>query len=185
MEVEEAGMADVLSDSAVRNMLTRLNGALRDEGFTTSWSRPFWQWVRGESVGTEPDGKGLKRELFVADLPIPKVAPFDFTEVRVAYFLGRIRFSLTVYFREVIERAFAADEFEAIYDTHDRLWIAALDEYFTGVADRYGLKWDLEGDDMIEDSLYGDFDPAATDRILSVLMDIRSLDTREGPETRG
>lgn len=168
-------MADELSGQAVHDILTRLDSALRDEGFTTSWTRPFWKWVRGPSGRAEPEPVGLYRELYVAGLSIRKVAPFDFVEAKVSHLSGRVRFSLTMYFRHVMESAFTEEDFEAVYKTHDRQWIAALDEYFTDLEDRYGLQWDLEGDDMIEDSLYGDFQPGDADKIVSLLGDIRSL----------
>ncbi len=171
-------MTDELSGQAVHDFLTRLDGALRGEGFTTSWARPFWKWVRGPSGRPEPEPTGLRQELFVADLPMQKVAPFDFSEVRVMHLLGRIRFSLTVYFRDAIEKTFSPEDYDAVFETHDRFWIVWLNEYFSDLEERYGLQWDLEGDDMIEDSLYGDFRPEEADRIVSLLGDIRSLSAR-------
>jgi hypothetical protein len=58
----------------------------------------------------------------------------------------------------------------------DRSWFPSLADYFQELQDSFSLKWDVEYDSCIEDSLYGHFPLDDSGAIISLLRALRKGD---------
>jgi hypothetical protein len=159
-----------LSNKERVELLLGLKADLEKEGFRVSWSNPFFD-SGGQFSEAQPFSEGT--QIYVSNLPVPKIAPFDVVTALISVELDFLYFSLCVYFRDVMEPAIEADEIHEIYDRHDRSWFPSLADYLLEVQESFSLKWDVEYDSCIEDSLYGHFPLDGPAEIISLLRALR------------
>jgi hypothetical protein len=154
-------------------LLLRLKADLEKEGFRVSWSNPFFDSGRQYSEA-KPFSEGM--QIYVSNLPVPKLAPYDVIAVLISVEQDYLYFSLNVYFRDVMEPVIEIHEIEEIYDRHDGSWFPTLVAYFQEIQEAFSLKWDVEHDSHIEDSLYGDFPLDDPGVLISLLRALRERD---------
>jgi hypothetical protein len=159
-----------LSSKARVELLLGLKADLEKEGFRVSWSNPFFD-SGGQFSEAQPFSEGT--HIYVSNLPVPKLAPFDVVTALISVERDSLYFSLCVYFRDVMEPAIEADEIHEIYDRHDGSWFPSLVAYFQEIQEAFSLKWDVEHDSHIEDSLYGDFPLGDAGQIISLMRALR------------
>jgi hypothetical protein len=147
-------------------LLLGLKADLEKEGFRVSWHNPFF-----EEDGRVSDAPPLAEStrFYVSGLPVPRIAPFDVVTALISVEQDFLYFSLCFYFRDVMEPAIEVHEIEEIYDRHDGSWFPSLVVYCQEVQESYSLKWDVEYDSCIEDSLYGHFPLDGAGRIISLM----------------
>ena len=151
-------------------LLLGLKADLEKEGFRVSWSNPFFD-SGGQFSEAQPFSEGT--QIYVSNLPVPKIAPFDVVTALISVERDFLYFSLCVYFRDVMEPAIEAHEIHEIYDRHDGSWFPSLVDYFREIQEPFSLKWDVEYDSCIEDSLYGHFPLDDPGVIISLLRALR------------
>lgn len=151
-------------------LLLGLKADLEKEGFRVSWSNPFFE-LDGRSKEAQPFSEGP--QIYVSNLPVPKIAPFDVVTALIRVEWDFLYFSLCFYFRDVLEPAIEAEDIQEIYDRHDSSWFPSLVDYFWEIQTSYSLKWDVEYDSCIEDSLYGHFPLDSPAEIISLMRTLR------------
>ncbi|MCX5814420.1 MAG: hypothetical protein NT178_18045 [Proteobacteria bacterium] len=135
---------------------TEIKRALEERGFVTTWSDPFFDWIRKSNANSSELPEKPQR-FFITDPPVPKVAPFDIATIRIDTSNDSIYFALTFYFSSVMEPCLGPEDFHEVFHKHDTYWIVKLEEYFSEIEHRFKLKWNIEYDSTIEDTLYGLF----------------------------
>jgi len=81
-------------------------------------------------------------------------------------------FSLSFHFNNVMDEAMEAHEIDAIWDLHDSKWFPVLAGYLREIQEAYCLRWDIEHNDCIIDTLYGLFPLPDLERLLSLMRDV-------------
>ncbi len=160
-----------LSKTDKMELLLGLKADLEKEGFRVSWRNPFFE-ENGQPSNAKPFSEGM--QIYVANLPVPEIAPCDVVTALISVERDFLYFSLCVYFCRVMEEAVEAPDIHEIYDHHDGTWFPALVDYFQEVQEHYSLQWDVEYDSCIEDSLYGNFPLDGSEEIISMLRALLS-----------
>ncbi|MBI2486199.1 MAG: hypothetical protein HYW01_04420 [Deltaproteobacteria bacterium] len=94
----------------------------------------------------------------VEDLPIPKIVPFDTTKLTISVDEYHIYFAIVFSFIKVLEDLIEAEEINKVYGDLHNEWFAKLVSYLRPIDPTGKLKWDIEYDIDIQDSLYANFD---------------------------
>lgn len=154
-------------------IISNIKAALEKAGFETKWRSPFWEWVHPECRGNDDIERHDGSRLYVAGLPVPAGIPFDLAEVEISIHDNRLYFSFTLYFYAVLKDAIEVEDFRKIHEQHDLEWFPSLRIFYLDVASRFGLQWDIEYDESIEDSLCRYF---RTDEWHKVIDLVQTLD---------
>jgi hypothetical protein len=149
-------------------LLMKMKRSLDEKGFVTTWSDPFFDWVH-KSKANLSDPLENPDQFFVSDSLVPKIAPFDIATIRIDTSDDSIYFAFTFYFFSVMEPCLKAEDFHAVCSKHDRDWIVKLEEHFSEIENRFKLKWDVEYDSTIEDTIYGRFPFDQAGKIVEIL----------------
>jgi len=128
------------------------------------WLNPDWKWNNETNQ---------KNTIYISNIPLPPVPHLDFAEARISVNNDHIYFELTYYFHKVLEGAIEAGEIRKIHERHDSEWFPKLQEYLLDVSTRFSLKWDVEYDESIEDSLWGHFTLESVDQVVVIMEAIR------------
>jgi len=110
--------------------------------------------------------------MYIVDIEIPKVAPFDMLSIEIRVMDERFYFALIIYFHSVMEGLLEAEEFNEIFSKHDELWMPQLVSLLQPVEWDFSFKWDTEYDETIEDTLYGYFPLSDADRLIEAVRSI-------------
>lgn len=94
----------------------------------------------------------------VEDLPIPKIVPFDTTKLTISVDEYHIYFAIVFSFIKVLEDLIEAEEINKVYGDLHNEWFDKLVSYLSPIDPTGKLKWDIEYDIDIQDSLYANFD---------------------------
>lgn len=165
--------------------LLTLKERLEQAGFTTTWDAPLFKFVHPDWYFT-PDGRRKMPEkrtgdfFYVEDLPIPRLAPFDLCAAKIEKFppgfAGKpsevLRFSLSFYFIKIYDGAEEPEEIYAREFLQDQSMIKIY-EMFNDIYFEYHLEWDREYDDIIEETLYGDFPVDMMDKVIELFLAVR------------
>lgn len=128
--------------------------ALEERGFVTTWSDPFFDWIHKSNANrSEPPEK--PHRFFIADPPVPNIALFDIATAKIDTSDDSVYFAFTFYFSSVMEPCLEPEDFHVVWHKHDTEWMPKLEEYFSEIKHKFKLKWDIEYDTTIEDTLYG------------------------------
>ncbi len=152
-----------------RMLITNIQYKLEAAGFKTSWRRPFWKWIHPEWNGDNEIEPQNESTLYVSNIPIPPVPHIDFAEAKISVHDDHIYFELTYYFYKVLEGAIEAEEIRTIHEQHDSEWFPKLQEYLLDVSTRFSLKWDIEYDESIEDSLWGNLTAESSGQLTEII----------------
>lgn len=163
------------SEKTRKEVIFKLKEDLEKEGFETSWQDPFFVWIQGEPLQRELSNYDAGDKFYIYNLQFPKVAPFDTATITIHADSQFISFAMTFYFCTVLENLLEADEFSEIFDRHDNDWFLKLTDYFRDIADRFPLQWDIEYDEFIEDSLWGNFPFESSNDIISLMRGIKKF----------
>lgn len=113
--------------------------------------------------------------LYVSNIPLPPVQHLDFAEARISVNNDHINFELTYYFNKVLEGAIEAGEIRKIHGQHDSEWFPKLQGCLLDISTRFSLKWDVEYDESVEDSLWGNFPTESADQITEIIKTVKQL----------
>src|SRR3970040_3141203 len=94
----------------------------------------------------------------VEDLPILKIVPFDIANLIISVQEYHIYFAIIIKFIKVLEDLIEAEEINSVCDLHNDKWFIELTSYFSNIDPSAKLKWDVEYDIDIEDTMYGFLD---------------------------
>ena len=148
--------------------------ALEEKGFITTWSNPLFDWIRKSNANlSEPPEKPY--QFFIANPPVPKIAPFDIATIRIDTSHNSIYFAFTFYFSSVMEPCLEPEDFRKVLHKHDTDWIVKLEEHFSGIEHRFKLKWATEYDSTIEDTLYGWFHSDQAGKVIDIMGVVREI----------
>ena len=150
-------------------VLKDIKDALNNQGFRTTWNDPFMEWLHPEWYVNKKRGTEDYTKLYIYDLPVPKITPFDFTSATVSVGDDCIHFDLTIYYCKVMENVVDGD----VYDEHDTNWAPKIATYFEDIAMKYSLAWDIERDEYIEYTLWRSFPIDASDKVLLLMRIVR------------
>jgi len=129
--------ADNFSLSERKKLALKLKEELERNGFKTNWSD--------------------ETELQVENLPIPKIVPFDTAKLTIWVDEYYIYFAIVIKFIKVLEDCIEVEEIEKVCELHND-WSAELSYYLSSIDPSAKLKWDVEYDVDIEDTMYGFLD---------------------------
>ena len=132
--------ADNFSPPERKELALKIKEELEKEGFNTIWSD--------------------ETTIQVEDLPIPKIVPFDIANLNVSVQEYHIYFAIIIKFIKVLEDLIEAEEINKVCDLHNDKWLIELTSYLSSIDPFAKLKWDVEYDIDIEDTMYGFFDTA-------------------------
>jgi hypothetical protein len=152
-------------------MLDLMN-ILNKEGFETTQVNPFHAWINRKYLQTDSLGNADTTKIFVTDIVIPQVAPFDIAFIEIHIHRDCFYLALTICFHSVMEGLLEAAEFNEVICKHDELWMPQLVSIFQPAEMEFSLKWDTEYDVTIEDTLWGNFSLSDKDRVLEVVRSI-------------
>jgi len=158
--------------SEIPSVMLDLKISLNKEGFKTTLVNPFFAWIHPDYRTGDSQGYAAATTMYIADIEIPKVAPFDMLSIEIRAMDERFYFALTIYFHSVMEGLLEADEFNEIFVKHDELWMPQLVSLLQPVEWDFSLKWDTECDETIEDTLYGYFPLSDVDRLIEAVRSI-------------
>ena len=127
-----------LSLSERKKLAFNLKEELERDGFNTVWSD--------------------ETTIQVEDLPIPKIVPFDIANLTISVQEYNIYFAIIIKFIKVLEDLIEAEEINKVFDLHNDKWFIELTSYFSNIDPSAKLKWDVEYDIDIEDTMCGFFD---------------------------
>lgn len=144
--------ADSFSLSERKELALKLKKELEREGFKTNWS----------------DETGIQ----VEDLAIPKIVPFDKARLIIRVEEYGIYFAIEFKFIKVLEDLTEAEEINNVYEQHTE-WVNELSIYLGEIDPSAKLKWDVEYDEDIEDTLYGNFD--TIEEVIPFIHNMRKL----------
>jgi len=147
--------ADNFSLSERKKLALKLKEALERDGFNTFWS----------------DETGIQ----VEDLPIPKFVPFDIANLTISVGENYIYFAIIITFIKVLEDLIEAEEINKVCDLHNDKWFIELTSYFSSIGPSSKLKWNVEYDIDIEDTMYGYFDTIEV--VITFINNLRKLIT--------
>lgn len=155
-------------------MVCQLKQILEEAGYQTSWQVPF---ARGAAPCSNC-GPGLIHldfcRFYITGLPVSKIAPFDFVEVQIETVNSELFFAMIFHFEKVMEGLMEPEEFHAIIDQHDRAWFPKLVDCFSGIESTHNLKWDMEHDVAIEDTLYGRFELNSSSNLTRIIRTLEA-----------
>lgn len=160
--------------------ISSVKAALEDAGFETSWRRPFWTWMHPESRENDNTLFHAGSTLFVTGLPMPEGVPADLAEAEMHFYDDRFYFCFTLYFYTVLKNALEVEDFKTIHGQHDREWFPKLQECYFDAAFRFMLKWDIEYDESIEDSLYVTLEPDEAHLVTDMVRALSDSAERRG-----
>jgi len=149
-------------------MLAGLKTVLEKEGFRTSWADPRFHEVAGGGPCSQPVHGDT---LYVLDLPILRVVPFDSCNVSLRIQEDRLLFELVFLYQKELEPLVDAEPICEYFERHAAQWAPKLAAFLQVPSEKYSLRLDTEYDDHIEDSLYGWIAPSET-AVLSLLREI-------------
>ena len=90
-------MKESNQDHYLKTIALDIQRTLAGDGFLLSRTNPFFNWIRGEKITfCNPDELGLS--FYIANPPVPKMAPYDFTTAFISFEnteMGGIYFQLT------------------------------------------------------------------------------------------
>jgi len=132
--------ADSFSLLERKELALKIKSELEREGFNTSWSD--------------------ETTIQVEDLPILKIVPFDIANLIISVQEYHIYFAIIIKFIKVLEDLIEAEEINKVCDLHNDKWLIELTSYLSSIDPFAKLKWDVEYDIDIEDTMYGFFDTA-------------------------
>ena len=130
--------ADSFPLSGRKELALKLKVELERQGFKTNWY--------GET-GIQLEG-----------LQIPKIVPFDIANLIISVQEYNIYFAIIIKFIKVLEDLIEAEEINKVCDLHNDKWLIELTSYFSSIDPSAKLKWDVEYDIDIEDTMYGFLD---------------------------
>jgi hypothetical protein len=158
-----------------KSLLDTIKETLEKEGFKTCWHNPFMEWLHPDWYASRKHKNEVRDTLYICDLPVPKLTPFDVAAASIKQDSDSLHFSLSIYYSKVLEQITEAAAINDIFYQHDAFWAPKIAECLGGIAMKYGLKWDTEHDVYIEDSMWGKLQGNAAGLILSLLKDMREL----------
>ena len=141
-----------LSPSERNELTLELNGELEKMGFKTN--------MPGET------------EIQVDELAFPKIVPFDTASLLISVEEYGIYFAITFKFIKVLEDVTEAEEINEAYEQHNQ-WVTDLSIYLGEIDPDAKLKWDVEYDEDIEDTLFGTFDSA--EDVITLVQKLKDL----------
>src|SRR3990170_358525 len=139
-----------LSLSERKELALKLKEELERDGFNTLWSD--------------------ETTIQVEDLPIPKIAPFDIANLIISVQEYHIYFAIIIKFIKVLEDLIETEEINKVYDLHNE-WFDKLVSYLSPIDPPVKLKWDIEYDIDIEDTMCGYLD--TVDEVISFIHNLR------------
>ena len=154
-------------------VLNNINDALNSQGFRTTWNDPFMEWIHPDRHANKKREVADYTRLYIYDLPLPIITPFDFTSASVSIGDDCIHFALTIYYCKVLENAVDGDVINEIYAEHDEVWAFKIATYFDDIVMKYSLARDIDHDEYIEDTLWGRFPIDAPDKVLPLMRMVR------------
>jgi len=160
--------------SADQSVMLDLTKSLTDEGFKTTQVNPFFAWINQEFLSGDSPVNATTTKIYITDIAIPQVAPFDVAFIEIHLDDDRFYLALTICFHSVMEGLQEAEEFNEVISKHDELWMLSLVGLFQPVEMALSLKWDTEHDTTIEDTLYGYFPLSDMDRVIAAVRSIIS-----------
>src|SRR3990172_9106452 len=142
-----------LSLSERKELAFKLKEELERDGFNTFWSD--------------------ETTIQVEDLPIPKIVPFDIANLIISVQEYHIYFAIIIKFIKVLEDLIEAEEINKVCDLHNDKWFIEVTSYFSSIDPSAKLKWGVEYDIDIEDTMYGYFD--TTEEVIPFIRNLRKL----------
>lgn len=158
-----------------KRLLDTINDALERESFKTCWHNPFMEWLHPDWYASRKLNNEVSDTLYICDLPVPKLTPFDVAAASIKTGSNSLHFCLSIYYSKVLEQITEADTINDIFYQHDAFWAPNIAMCLGGIAMKYGLKWDTEHDVYIEDSLCGQLQGNSAGLIIPLLKDLREL----------
>lgn len=73
----------------------------------------------------------------------------------------------------MLEGAIAAEEIRKIHERHDSEWSPKLQGCLLDISIRFSLQWDVEYDESIENSLWGNFTAESVGQIVVIMEGVR------------
>jgi len=135
-----------------KKLALNLKEALERDGFNTFWSD--------------------ETTIQVEDLPIPKIVPFDIANLIISVQEYHVYFAIIIKFIKVLEDLIEAEEINNVYELHNE-WFDKLVSYLSPIDPTGKLKWDVEYDIDIEDTMYGHLD--TVDEVVSFIQNLKKL----------
>ena len=142
---------DSLSISEKKELALKIKEELEKEGLNTIWSD--------------------ETTIQVEDLPILKIVPFDIAKLTIWIDEYYIYFAIVIKFIKVLEDCIEVEEIEKVCELHNN-WSAELSSYLS-IDPLAKLKWDVEYDVDIEDTMYGYFD--TLQEVMPFIHNLRKL----------
>ncbi|MBF8303320.1 MAG: hypothetical protein HW396_1601 [Candidatus Dadabacteria bacterium] len=136
-----------------KKLALNLKEALERDGFNTFWSD--------------------ETTIQVEDLPIPKIVPFDIANLIISVQEYHIYFAIIIKFIKVLEDLIEAEEINKVCDLHNDKWLIELTNYFSSIDPSAKLKWDVEYDVDIEDTMCGFFD--TVEEVIPFISSLRRI----------
>jgi len=162
-----------LTEKEKKDLIMKIKEELGREGFKIAWNDPFMKWVHPDWHTDEKERVGDCTRVYVYNLPVPKITPFDFTAAAVSVGDDCIHLGLTIYYCKVLENVVDGEVINKIYDEHDTNWAPKIATYFEDIAMKYSLAWDIERDEYIEYTLWRSFSVDALDKVLHLMRMVR------------
>lgn len=156
--------------------ITTLYKEIAKEGFKTTWKHPVFPLALS-------DKNKEKKEFYIIDLPIPKIAPFDTAYAKISLEDERIRCCLTFPFRKVFNDCMSKEDCIKAMNENENVWLRAFHEYFGIIAEYFALEWEIEASSMEADDeacemtfyLEGSFDIKSYPRIKSLMIEVEEM----------
>jgi hypothetical protein len=142
-----------LSPPERKRIALKLNGELEKMGFETNMLS--------------------ETEIQVDELAIPKIVPFDTASLSIRVEGYGIYFAITIKFINVLEDVTEAEEINKVYEQHAEWSNKELPIYLGEIDSHAKLKWDVEYDVDIEDTLFGIFDSA--EDVITLARNLKEL----------
>ena len=149
-----------LSLSERKELALKLKEELERDGFNTNWSD--------------------ETTIQVEDLPILKIVPFDIANLIISVQEYHIYFAIIIKFIKVLEDLIEAEEINSVCDLHNDKWFIELTSYFSNIDPSAKLKWDVEYDIDIEDTMCGFFD--TTEEVIPFIRNLRNFINEESKQ---
>lgn len=165
MKARQPGITSIMLD---------LKKSLDKEGIKTTLVNPFLAWINPDYRTGDSQEYAAATAIYIADMEIPKVAPFDVISMEIRVMSDRFYFALTMYFHSVMDGLLEAEEFNEIFVKHDESWMPKLVSLLQPVEMDFSLKWDTGYDETIEDTLYGYFPLSDMDKVIAAVKSIYS-----------
>jgi hypothetical protein len=158
----------------IPSVMVELTNVLDEAGFKTTRVNPFHAWINLEYLQGDSPGNAATTKIYITDIAVPQVAPFDIAFIEIHLDCDRFYLALTICFHSVMEGLLEAEEFNEVLSKHDELWMLQLVRLFQPAEITFQLKWDTEYDVTIEDTLYGYFPLSDMDKVIAAIRSINS-----------